>query len=153
MPPEPGEEPENEGLGRPVAAVRPIHRRRVNHDEHLVLVWFRLAHFRDPNDVGCAVTRVNRCLQEWECSAGQLQALMPAPDWTAVGSAAMATHDAVCSNPGAVRIGSSACRSSRSDFVRVSDQGDYHGAAARTSALTERRACDRIVRSRAALIR
>ena len=36
-PDEPAEEPNEEGLARPEAAVRPIHRRRVDLDEHLVV--------------------------------------------------------------------------------------------------------------------
>jgi hypothetical protein len=58
----PGEESINEGLGRPQAAVGPVHRRGVNLDEHLVVLGRRLVYFGDPNHVRRTVSGVNCCL-------------------------------------------------------------------------------------------
>jgi hypothetical protein len=61
-PDKPGEESHEEGLGRPVGAVRPVHRRRVNLDEQLVVPGSRLLHFGDQDHFGRAVPPLDRCL-------------------------------------------------------------------------------------------
>jgi hypothetical protein len=56
------------GLAAPVTAVRPIHCRRVNLDEHLVVPGRRLVHVRDPNHVRRAVSGVDCRLHGPDCS-------------------------------------------------------------------------------------
>jgi hypothetical protein len=69
-PSEPREEPRDEGLGRPIAAVGPVHRGRMDPDQHLVPPRDRLFCLPDPNDVGWAVPCVNRCPHERRLASG-----------------------------------------------------------------------------------
>jgi hypothetical protein len=64
-PEKPVEEAIDEGLGRPHAAVGPVHRGRVNLDEHLVVLGRRLVHLCDPNHVRRTVSGVHCCLHGW----------------------------------------------------------------------------------------
>ena len=61
-PDEPGEQSHEEGLSRPARAVRPIHRRGTNLDEHLVVPDGRLLHLSDPNHLRWAVPGIDRRL-------------------------------------------------------------------------------------------
>lgn len=58
-PGQPGEDPDDEGLGGPEAAVRPVHGCEADLDEHLVVPGDRLGDVRDANHVRRAVPGVN----------------------------------------------------------------------------------------------
>src|SRR5215207_3782065 len=62
---EPGEEPIDEGLGRPQGAVCPVHRRGMDLDQHLVVLGRRLLDLGDPNHVRRTVAGVDGCLHGW----------------------------------------------------------------------------------------
>lgn len=63
-PSESREEPRDEGLGRPLAAVGSVDRRRVDPRKHLVPLRDRLFHLLDPNDIWRAVPGVTAALMD-----------------------------------------------------------------------------------------
>jgi hypothetical protein len=60
-PDQPGEQPHDEGLARPEAGVRPVHRGRMNLDQHLVAGGRRLVHLGDPHHLRRTVAGVYGC--------------------------------------------------------------------------------------------
>jgi hypothetical protein len=60
-PPQPDEEPVEERLGRPHPAVGPVHRDRMDPDQHVVVLDGRLLHLNDPDDLRRTVPIANRC--------------------------------------------------------------------------------------------
>jgi hypothetical protein len=72
-PHQPGEDPDEERLGPPDAAVGAVHRRRVDIDEHLVVRCRRRRHIHHAHHVRRAVPSVHRGLHACTVAAGELR--------------------------------------------------------------------------------